>query len=78
MTIHRIKIKSFKASSSLTADSTRLDLVFEDGTIHTVDGLSPVRFSAAMAVLQSTQTVFYVYDPNTKQHAVSTAEDAPG
>ncbi len=72
------RIRSYRASSSLTVDSTRLDFTFEDGTKQTVDVLSPLRFAAAMGVLQATEEAFYSYDPVTKQHAVSTAEDTPG
>ncbi len=72
------EIKSFTVSASLTHDSTRIDLVFVDGTTQLVDKLSPARFAAALAVLQATQKAFYVHDPMTGQHAVSSSSDTPG
>jgi len=72
------EIKSFTVSASLTHDVTRIDLVFVDGTTYTINKLSPLRFSAALAVLQATPRAFYFLDSSTGQHIISSSSDTPG
>lgn len=71
-------IHSFKCSSGLYSDGCRIDLVFGDGSNESIVNIPPARFSALVAVLQSTRTAFWVHDDSSNTTWISRTQDVPG